>query len=113
MRYTVRTTEYPAMATGNQCTSHAQRMPGSHARAFAQAMCGMWACACAATSILLIQTGAVAPVSLFALLITVVNLLLVGLLGLVSILALSGLTGLVVSSVGLSKELAPGTKTGD
>ena len=61
-------------------------------------MCEMWATASAATSILLIQTGVSASVSLFVLLIALDNLLLVtliGLLGLTGLLSLSGLTGLV------------------
>ena len=106
------TTEYPAMVAGNMCTSHthAQRTPGQPARMSAQATCGMWAAASATASILLIQTGVVAPVSLFVLLISVISLLLVVLSGLLS---LSSLTGLVISTVGLIRGLAPGTKAGD
>ena len=109
------TTEYPAKATGNQCTSRAR----SFSPMSAQAMCGAWATASAAASILLIQTGVSASVSLFVLLITLSNLLLVSLVGLISLLvlggllSLSGLTGLVLSVVGLIQGLSPGTKTGD
>lgn len=110
------TVEYPAKTTGNQCTSRARSpfAPNS-----AQAMCGAWATASAAASILLIQTGVSASVSLFVLLITLGNLLLVSLIGLLSLLglsgllSLSGLTGLVLSPVGLIRGLAPNTKTGD
>lgn len=110
------TTKYPATAAGNPCTSCARRMPGKSARTSAQTMCGMWAAASAATSILLIQTGVSASVSLFVLLIALGNLLLVTLIGLLSLtglLSLSGLTGLVVNLVGLIKGLAPGTMMGD
>lgn len=110
------TTKYPATAAGNSCTSCAQRMPGKSARRSARTMCGMWAAASAATSILLIQTGVSASVSLFVLLIALGNLLLVTLIGLLSLtglLSLSGLTGLVVNLVGLIKGLAPGTMMGD
>lgn len=103
------TTAYPAMAAGTMCTSHALRTQSQPARMFAQATCGMWAAASATASILLIQTGVVAPVSLFALLIIVVSLLLAVL---VSLLTLSCLTGLIISPVGLIQGLAPGT-TGD
>ena len=116
------TTEYPAMVAGNMCTSHAhaQRTQSQPTRMSAQATCGMWAAASATVSILLIQTGVVAPVSLFALLISIISLLLVVLSGLLS---LSCLTGLVISTVGLVKRLsyltiriedtAIGTKAGD
>jgi hypothetical protein len=70
----------------------------------------MWATASAATSILLIQTGVSASVSLFVLLIAFGNLLLVTLIGLLS---LSGLTRLIIDLVGLIKGLAPGTMMGD
>lgn len=107
------TTEYPAKTTGNQCTSRAR---SSFSPMSTRAMCGMWATASAAASILLIQTGVSASVSLFVLLITLGNLLLVSLIGLLvlsGLLSLSGLTGLVLSVVGLIKGLAPGTKTGE
>jgi hypothetical protein len=68
---------------------------------------------CAATaaiaSILLIGTGVVTSVSLFVLVLSLV--LLASLVVLIS-LVLSGLTGLV-SLVGLTKGLAPGTTKGD
>lgn len=110
------TTKYSAKTAGSRCISCTQRMPGNSARMSAQTMCGMWATASAATSILLIQTGVSASVSLFVLLIALSNLLLVtliGLLGLTGLLSLSGLTGLVVNLVGLIKGLAPGTMMGD
>ena len=113
------TSEYPAMTAGTSCTSRALHMHNQFAPMSAQAMCGIWATASAAASILLIQTGVMASVSLFVLLITVGNILLVGLIGLLSLLgltgllSLSGLTGLVLSLVGLLTGLAPGTKTGD
>ena len=110
MRNTASTTKYPAMAAGEQCTSRAQRMPGKFAHMSARTMCAMWATASAATSILLIQTGVSASVSLFVLLIALGNLLLVTIVGLLS---LSGLTGLVRILVGLIKGLAPGTTMGD
>src|SRR5579883_360923 len=118
MRDLASTTEkYPAKAAGYGCTSRAQRMHASFAQPMsAQAMCGMWATASAATSILLFQTGVSASVSLFALLITLGNLVLVSLLGLLvlsGLLSLSGLTGLVLSLVGLLKGRAPRTMTGD
>src|SRR5579883_2659785 len=115
MRDLASTTEkYPAKAAGYGCTSRAQRMHASFAQPMsAQAMCGMWATASAAASILLFQTGVSASVSLFALLITLGNLVLVSLLVLSGLLSLSGLTGLVLSLVGLIKGLAPRTMTGD
>src|SRR5437870_4184196 len=88
------TTKYPAKTAGNQCTSCAQCMPGNSARMSAQTMCGMWATASAAISILLIQTGVSASVSLFVLLIALGNLLLVSLIGLLVILSLTGLLSL-------------------
>ena len=103
------TTKYPAKASGNQCAACTR---SSFSPMSAQTMCGMWATASAAASILLIQTGVSASVSLFVLLITLGNLLLVsligllGLLGLTGLLSLSGLTGLVLSSVGLIKGLS-------
>lgn len=108
-----RTTENQTMVTGNPCPSHAQRISGAYAQA-----CGTSAYACAATSSIFTQTGAVASVSLFVLLVSLLSIRLedtaiVGLLGVLSILALSGLTGLaVVGSVGLSKELTQRTQTG-
>ena len=124
MRNSASTTEaYPAMAAGYigyGCTARASRMQSHPARMSARAMCGMWATASAATSILLIQTGVSASVSLFVLLTALSNLLLVSLIGLLSLLVLSGLltlsglTGLVLSLVGLiTKGLSPGTKTGE
>jgi hypothetical protein len=103
------TTEYPAMAAGQQCTAHAQRTHSCSTCQFAQAMCGMWA----AASILLIQTGVSASVSLFVLLIILVNLLCISLVSLSELVSLSGLTGLVVSLVGHLKGLSPGTSAGD
>lgn len=120
MRNSASTTEKsPAKAAGGQCTSYAPRMHNHSARMSARAMCGMWASASAAASILLIQTGVSASVSLFVLLITLSILLLVSLIGLISLLvlsgllSLSGLTGLVISLVGLIKGLSPGMKAGD
>jgi hypothetical protein len=117
MRDLASTTEkYPAKAAGYGCTSRARRMHTFSQPMSAQAMCGMWATASAAASILLFQTGVSASVSLFALLITLGNLVLVSLLGLLvlsGLLSLSGLTGLVLSLVGLIKGLAPRTMTGD
>jgi|SRR5258707_14600180 len=110
------TTRYPAKTAEQQCTSCAQRMPGDSARMTTQIQCGMWAATSAATSILLIQTGVSASVSLYVLLIAQGNLLLVtliGLLGLSGLLSLSGLTGLVISVVGLIKGLTPGAMMGD
>lgn len=105
MSCTISTTAYPAMTAGHSCAFRAPRMQNS----FAQAMCGL--CAMTSASILLIQTGVIAPVSLFALLIIVgVILLLVVLVGLIS---LSGLTGFVLSLVGLFWGLPPHAKTGD
>ncbi len=101
-----RTTEYSAMTAGNSCAFHAQRTQSQPAHMSAQAACGMWATASA--SILFIQTGVVAPVSLFVLLIIVGVLLL-----LVGLISLSCLTGLGISLVGLLRGLSPGTKTGD
>jgi hypothetical protein len=113
MRYAHNTTEYPAKAAGQQSCSRAQSMPAQSARMSAQTMCGAWATAIAATSILLIQTGVSASVSLFVLLTTLSNLLLVSLLGLVGLLSLSGLTGLELNLVGLIQGSSPGTTTGD
>jgi hypothetical protein len=114
------TTQYSAMAAEMQCTSRAraaQRMQNCSPRMSAQTMCGMWATAKAAASILLNQTGVLASVSLFVLLILLVNLLIVGLIGVLGfslvVVSLSCLTGLVISLVGLAKGLSPGTITGD
>lgn len=113
MRNSTSTTEkYPAMAAGYGCTSCMPRLHNHSARMSARTMCGMWATASAAASILLIQTGVSASVSLFVLLITLGNLLLASLIGLLSLLVLnglltlSGLTRLVVSLVGLIKGLS-------
>ena len=116
MQYITSTTKYPAKAAGNGCTSCAQRMPNKSARMSTQEQCGIWTAASAAISILLIQTGVSASVSLFVLLIALGNLLLVTLIGLLSLtglLSLSGLTGLVRNLVGLIQGLAPGTTMGD
>lgn len=114
---TSNTIKYPAMAAGQQdCTSRAQRMHGCAPRTSAQAMCGTGASASATASILPLQTGVSASVSLFVLLLILGTLLLVGLsglLGLTGLLSLSGLTGLVISLVGLLKGLSPGATTGD
>lgn len=108
------TTEYPAMAAGQQACSRAQSMPAQATRkSSAQIMCGACATASAAASILLLQTDVSASVSLFVLLITLVILLLVSLLSLVGLLSLSGLTGLEIDLVGLIQGLSPGTHTGD
>jgi uncharacterized membrane protein len=102
------TTEYPAMAAGQQACSRAQSMPAQATRkSSAQTMCGACATASAAASILLLQTDAETSVSLFVLLITLVTLLLV------SLISLSGLTGLEINLVGLIQGLSPGTHTGD
>lgn len=106
------TTEYPAMAAGQQCTSCAQRMPSYTSRT---SMGGKWATTSATASILP-QTGVSASVSLFVLLLIFGILLLVslvGLIGLTGLLSLSGLTGLVISLVGLLKGISPGATTGD
>ncbi len=105
---TASTIEYPATAAGQQGTSCAQRMSTRSARA----MCSREASA----NILFIQTGVIASVSLFVLLIIVGNFLLAGLLilpGLLGLLSLSGLTRLIAGLVGLVKGLSPGTNTGD
>jgi len=111
-----RTTEYSAKTAGYQSRSCAQSMPEQFARMSAQTMCGIWAAASVAASILLIQTDVSASVSFFLLLITLCNLLLVSLIGLLSLaglLSLSGLTGLFSDLVGLMRGLSPGTTTGD
>jgi|GEM_PF-2733816 uncharacterized membrane protein YadS len=108
MYYVHSTTEYPAMAAGQQACSRAQSMPAQATRkSSAQTMCGACATASAAASILLLQTDVSASVSLFVLLITLVTLLLV------SLISLSGLTGLEINLVGLIQGLSPGTHTGD
>lgn len=109
MRAIASTTEHPAKTAGQRCTSRAMRTPARSARSSAQqaqAMCGTGACASAATSIILIQTGVSASVSLFVLLITIVSLLVV-------LISLSGLTGLVHSLVGLITGLVPDATMGD
>lgn len=112
-------TEYSAMTAEKQFISRAQRMQSTSPRMSAQSMCGIWATASAAASILLIQTGVSASVSLFVLLVTLNGIFfvsfvgLLGLLGLTGLLSLSGLTRQRVSLVGLFKGLSPGTKTGD
>ena len=108
MYYAHGTTEYPAMAAGQQACSRAQSMPAQAThKSSAQTMCGACVTASAAASILLPQTDVSASVSLFVLLITLVILLLV------SLLSLSGLTGLEIDLVGLIQGLSPGTHTGD
>ena len=87
----------PAMIAGQD---HAQRMPFS--------MPAM--CMAATASIIIIETGALVPVSLFVLVLTLSVLLLALLVVLIS---LSGLTGLFVSLVGLTRGLAPGMTQGD
>lgn len=98
------TIAYVAMNANKACTFHAQRMQNQPARISTQAMCGM--CATATASILLIQTGVIASVSLFILLVTI-SVVLMGLL------SLSGLTGFILTLVGLLKGLALNTQTGD
>ena len=92
----------PAMFAGKD---RAMRMPrGMHP------MCSATA---ASASIVIIGTGVVTSVSLFVRLLNVVLLLLVSLLVVLGLI-LSGLTGLVlVSLVGLTKGLVPGTAQGD
>jgi hypothetical protein len=115
----LKTTEYSAMAAEKQCISCTQRMRSQASRMPTSSMCSMWATAGAAASILLIQTGVSASVSLFVLLITLHILLLVTLVGLLGplslteLLSLSGLTRQIVSLVGLFKGLSPGTETGE
>lgn len=87
----------PAMIAGHD---HAQRMPFS--------MPAM--CMAATASIVIIGTGALVPVSLFVLVLTLSILLLAILVVLIS---LSGLTSLLISLVGLIKGLAPGMIQGD
>lgn len=102
MRPEMSTTERSATAAGACCT---QPMPALSAQMFI-----MGTAATAAASILLIETGVLASVSLFVLLFNLVSLLLVGLVGL---LCLSGLTGLI-GLVGLIEGLTPpGTRKGD
>jgi hypothetical protein len=81
------------------------RTQGMPARA---PMRAMWAATAAIASILLIGTGVVTSVSLFAL---VLSLILLALLVVLLSLILSGLTGLV-GLVGLREELIPGTTKG-
>lgn len=97
------------MAAGSACPFHAQRTQRQPMCMSAQAMCGMWAAASA--NILLIQTGVIASVSLFVLLITIISVVLLAVL--VELLSLSGLTGLIMSLVGLFRGLPLDTKTGD
>jgi hypothetical protein len=102
MQTRMSTTERSATAAGACCT---QPMPAMSTQMF---MLGT--AATAAASILLIETGVLASVSLFVLLFNLISLLLVGLVGL---LCLSGLTGLPVL-VGLIEGLTtPGTRKGD
>ena len=110
-----RTTEYPAMAAGQQYTSRAQCMPdaSTRTRRDARTMCGQWATASAAASILLLRTGVLASVSLFVLILIIGSLFLVSLVGLLSLLTLSGLTRQLISLVGLIKGLSPGATTGE
>jgi hypothetical protein len=84
----------PAMIAGHD---HAQRMPFS--------MPAM--CMAATASIIIIETGALVPVSLFVMVLTLSVLLLVVLI------SLSGLTGLLVSLVGLTGGVPPGVAQGD
>ena len=87
------------------------RTQGMPARAHMNATCTMWAMGAttaAIASILLIGTGVVTSVSLFAL---VVSLILLALLVALISLILSGLTGLV-GLVGLTEGLIPGTAKG-
>jgi len=100
MSATWSTISQPAMFAGKNRT---QRMPSPK---HAYAMCAATA---AIASILLIGTGVVTSVSLFVLVLSLV--LLASLVVLIS-LVLSGLTRLV-SLVGLTKGLAPGTTKGD
>ena len=100
MSATWSTLSQPAMFAGKNRT---QRMPSPK---HAYAMCAATA---AIASILLIGTGVVTSVSLFVLVLSLV--LLASLVVLIS-LVLSSLTRLV-SLVGLTKGLAPGTTKGD
>ena len=96
------TMSQPAMFAGKDRT---QGMP---ARSHMYAMCATGATAATIASTLLIGTGVVTSVSLFAL---VLNLVLLALLAVLISLILSGLTGLV-GLVGLTEELIPGTTKG-
>ena len=96
------TLSQPAMFAGKDRT---QGMP---ARSHANAMCTMWAGTAAIASILLIGTGVVTSVSLFAL---ALSLVLLALLVVLLSLILSGLTGLV-GLVGLTEGPVPGTTKG-
>lgn len=100
MSATWSTISQPAMYAGKNRT---RRMP-SPRHIFA-----MCAATAAIASILLIGTGVVTSVSLFVLVLSLV--LLASLVVLIS-LVLSGLTGLV-SLVGLTEGLTPGTTKGD
>lgn len=66
----------------------------------------------AAISIIFVETGVSASVSLFVVVLHV-SLLLLASLVLLSLLTLSGLTGLLASLVGLSTELDTGKAQGD
>jgi len=87
----------PAMIAGHD---HAQSMPFS--------MPTM--CMAATASIIIIGTGALVPVSLFVVVLTLAILLLALLAVLIS---LSGLTSLLSGLVGLTRGLAPGMIQGD
>jgi hypothetical protein len=88
----------PAMIAGHD---RSQRMPFS--------MPAM--CMAATASIIIIETGALVPVSLFVLVLTLSVLLLALLVVLIN---LSGLTSLLtISLVGLTRGLAPGMTQGD
>lgn len=108
MHHSRSTTSYtPAMATCYGRTLRARWMGKHTSPMAAQAMCGVRTTRNTTSDILLLQTGVMASVSLFALLIPLNTLLLPNLI------SLSGLTGLSLSLVGLIKGLSPGTKTGD
>ena len=92
----------PALFAGQNDT---QRMPS--AMPF---MC--MAATTAAISIIFVETGVSASVSLFVMVLHVSLLLLAGLV-LISLLTLSGLTGLLGSLVGLLAELDAGKTQGD
>ena len=84
------------------------RTQGMPARSHMPAMWTMWAAPAAIASILLIGTGVVTSVSLFAL---ALSLVLPALLVVLLSLILSGLTGLV-GLVGLTEGPVPGTTKG-
>lgn len=95
-------TTLPAMFAGKD---RAQRMPFS--------MHPMCMATAATASIIIIGTGVLTSVSLFALPLVVVLILLVSLLVVIGLI-LSGLTGLViVSLVGLTEGLVPSAAQGD